>query len=70
MDEWVKFFMSLGTGTHKFLRVHNVFEETLLSAVISAVCAGQSQRQCVCVYYCRTDGTPGPGDIFWCVLSV
>ena len=27
-------------GTHKFLRVHHVFEETLLSAV----CAGQSQR--------------------------
>ena len=27
-------------GTHKFLRVHHVFEETSLSAV----CAGQSQR--------------------------
>jgi hypothetical protein len=27
-------------GTHKFLRVHHVFEETLLLSV----CAGQSQR--------------------------
>jgi hypothetical protein len=27
-------------GTHKFLRVHHVFEETLLLTV----CAGQSQR--------------------------
>ena len=27
-------------GTHRFMRVHHVFEETLLSAV----CAGQSQR--------------------------